>query len=128
MSGPSPTRGGEEETDGLPQPQRFWAVLAIALALIMAVLDSAIANIALPTIARDLHVTEAASIWVVNAYQLAITMSLLPLASLGEIVGYRRVHIAGLALFVVASLLCALSGSLLLLTLARILQGLGRRG
>ena len=114
--------------DGLPQPQRRWAVLAIALALIMAVLDSAIANIALPTIARDLQVTDAASIWVVNAYQLAVTMSLLPLASLGEIVGYRRVHIAGLVLFVVASLLCALSGSLLLLTLARVLQGLGAAG
>ena len=103
-------------------------MLAICLALIMVVLDSAIANIALPTIARDLHVTDAASIWVVNAYQLAITMSLLPLASLGEIVGYRRVHIGGLLLFVVASLLCALSGSLLLLTLARILQGLGAAG
>ncbi len=114
--------------DGLPQPQRRWAVVAIALALIMAVLDSAIANIALPTIARDLQVTDAASIWVVNAYQLAVTMSLLPLASLGEIVGYRRVHIAGLVLFVVASLLCALSGSLLLLTLARVLQGLGAAG
>ncbi len=117
-----------QPSDGLAPPQLYWAVLAIALALIMAVLDSAIANIALPTIARDLHVTEAASIWVVNAYQLAVTMFLLPLASLGEIVGYRRVHICGLALFVVASLLCALSGTLLLLTLARVLQGLGAAG
>ena len=116
------------EADGLPPPQRRWAVLAVLLALIMAVLDSAIANIALPTIARDLHVTDAASIWVVNAYQLAVTMSLLPLASLGEIVGYRRVHIAGLMLFVAASLLCALSGSLPLLTVARVLQGLGAAG
>ncbi len=116
------------ETDGLPSPQLQWAVLAIVLALIMAVLDSAIANIALPTIAHDLHVSDAASIWVVNAYQLAVTMSLLPLASLGEIIGYRRVHIWGLVLFVAASLLCALSGSLMLLTLARILQGLGAAG
>jgi DHA2 family multidrug resistance protein-like MFS transporter len=117
-----------QTTDGLAAPQLHWAALAIALGLIMAVLDSAIANIALPTIARDLQVSEAASIWVVNAYQLAVTMSLLPLASLGEIVGYRRVHIYGLILFVVASLLCALSGSLLLLTLARVLQGLGAAG
>lgn len=114
--------------DGLDPPQRHWAMLAVALALIMAVLDSAIANIALPTIARDLQVTDAASIWVVNAYQLAVTMTLLPLASLGEIVGYRRVHMCGLVLFIAASLLCALSGSLLLLTLARILQGLGAAG
>ena len=115
-------------TDGLPAPQLNWAVLAILMALVMAVLDSAIANIALPTIARDLHVTDADSIWVVNAYQLAVTMFLLPLASLGEIVGYRRIHIYGLALFIVASLLCALSGTLLVLTLARILQGLGAAG
>ncbi len=115
-------------TDGLEPPQLHWAMLAVALGLTMAVLDSAIANIALPTIARDLQVTDAQSIWVVNSYQLAVTMSLLPLASLGEIVGYRRVHIYGLVLFVAASLLCALSGSLTLLSLARVLQGLGAAG
>ncbi len=116
------------EADGLAPPQLYWAALAVALGLVMAVLDSAIANIALPTIAHDLRVTNAASIWVVNAYQLAVTMSLLPLASLGERAGYRRVHIGGLVLFVVASLLCALSGSLLVLTMARVLQGLGAAG
>jgi DHA2 family multidrug resistance protein-like MFS transporter len=115
-------------SDGLAPPKLYWATLAIALGLIMAVLDSAIANIALPTIAHDLAVTDAESIWVVNAYQLAVTMSLLPLAALGEIVGYRRVHIWGLVLFIVASLLCALSGQLLLLTVARVLQGLGAAG
>src|ERR1700759_2286769 len=94
-------------TDGVAASQLPWAVLAIALGLTMAVMDSAIANIALPTIARDLHVTDAESIWVVNSYQLAVTMSLLPLAALAEIVGYRRVHINGLVVFVVASLLCA---------------------
>ena len=117
-----------QDDDGLRPPQRHWAVLAIALGLVMAVLDSAIANIALPTIANDLHVSDAASIWVVNAYQLALTMFLLPLASLGDVLGYRRVHIAGLLVFVAASLLCALSGSLPLLTLARVLQGLGAAG
>jgi DHA2 family multidrug resistance protein-like MFS transporter len=117
-----------DEPDGLESPQRQWAALAVALGLVMAVLDSAIANIALPTIAHDLRVTDAASIWVVNAYQLAVTMSLLPLASLGEVVGYRRVHIGGLVLFVAASLLCALSGTLPLLTVSRILQGLGAAG
>ena len=124
----APSPAHDAPTDGLAPAQLRWAVVAIALGLIMAVLDSAIANIALPTIARDLQVTEAQSIWVVNAYQLAVTMSLLPLASLGEIVGYRRVHMAGLVLFVVASLLCALSGSLPLLTLSRVLQGLGAAG
>lgn len=116
------------ETDGLAGASLTWASIAILLGLVMAVLDSAIANIALPTIAHDLQVTDAASIWVVNSYQLAVTMSLLPLASLGEIIGYRRVHIGGLVLFVAASLFCALSGSLPVLTFARILQGLGAAG
>jgi len=116
------------DTDGLPPPQREWAMLAIGLAIAMAVLDSAIANVALPTIARDLEATPADSVWVVNAYQLVITMLLLPLASLGEIVGYRRIYRVGLAVFTIASLGCALSHSLGMLTLARVLQGVGAAG
>ncbi len=99
----------QRPADGLPVPARYWAILTIALGLVMAVLDGAIANVALPTIARDLQASAASSIWVVNAYQLAVTVSLLPLASLGEIIGYRRVYQAGLAVFTVASLLCARS-------------------
>ena len=114
--------------DGLPLPQRYWAVITIGLAMSMAVIDGAIANIALPTIAIDMHATPSASIWVINAYQLAVTVSLLPLASLGEIHGYRRVYQTGLAVFTLASLACALSGSLTMLTAARVLQGLGAAG
>jgi DHA2 family multidrug resistance protein-like MFS transporter len=117
-----------EHADGLPQPQRNWAILTIGLGLVMAVVDGAIANVALPTIARDLNASPAFSIWIVNGYQLAITISLLPLASLGEIIGYRRVYMAGLLLFTVASLFCALSHTLLLLTVARIVQGFGAAG
>ena len=117
-----------EHADGLPKPQRNWAILTIALGIVMAVMDGAIANVALPTIARDLAASPAFSIWIVNGYQLAITISLLPLASLGEIIGYRRVYLAGLALFTLASLFCALSHTLLLLTVARIVQGFGAAG
>src|SRR5579883_2564835 len=102
--------------DGLPSPRRWWSALAIWLAIAMTVLDSAIANVALPTIARDFGAEPSESIWIVNAYQLAIVTTLLPLASLGEIVGYRRVYRAGLGLFIVASLICALSPSLAMLT------------
>jgi len=116
------------EPDGLPPPQRQWAMLAIGLAIAMAVLDGAIANVALPTIARDLRATPADSVWVVNAYQLVITILLLPLASLGEISGYRRIYRIGLAVFTLASLGCALSASLGLLTLARVVQGVGAAG
>ncbi|WP_257449782.1 MFS transporter [Archangium lipolyticum] len=114
-----------EASDGLPTPRRYWAIAAIVLAISMAVLDGAIANVALPSIARDLNASPAASIWIVNAYQLAIVVSLLPFASLGDIVGYRRVFQAGLLVFTGASLACALSGSLVGLTLARVLQGFG---
>ncbi len=117
-----------EATDGLPLPQRYWAILTIAIAVAMAVLDSAIANIALPTIARDVGASPAASIWVVNAYQLTLTISLLPFSSLGDIFGYRRVYWCGLGLFTLASLGCAASHSLLALTLARVLQGFGAAG
>jgi MFS transporter, DHA2 family, multidrug resistance protein len=117
-----------EHADGLPQPERNWAIFTIALGLVMAVIDGSIANVALPTIARDLNASPAFSIWIVNGYQLAITISLLPLGSLGEIIGYRRVYLAGLVLFTLASLFCALSHTLLLLTVARIVQGFGAAG
>jgi DHA2 family multidrug resistance protein-like MFS transporter len=116
------------EPDGVPLPQRYWAILTIALGLTLAVLDGAIANVALPTIGRDIGASPAASIWVVNAYQLAVTISLLPLASLGDIYGYRRVYQYGLIVFTVASLGCALSDSLVTLTTARIIQGFGAAG
>lgn len=114
--------------DGLPVPQRYWSALAIWLAITLAVLDSAVANVALPTIAREFRVEAHEAIWVVNAYQLAIVASLLPLASLGEIIGYRRVYLTGLALFTVSSVACALSDTLLQLTLARVAQGVGAAG
>ena len=117
-----------EIADGVPWPKRFWAILAQAMVITMSVLDASIANIALPTISADLHVMPADSIWVVNAYQLAITVSLLPLAALGDIVGYRRIYSWGVVVFTIASLACAMSNSLEMLTAARVLQGFGASG
>ena len=114
--------------DGLPVPARYWAVLALALAITLAVIDSAIANVALPTIAEDLHTDPALSIWVVNGYQLAITVSLLPLSSMGDITGYRRIYLGGLVVFTLASLACAFSTSLPMLAAARVIQGFGAAG
>jgi DHA2 family multidrug resistance protein-like MFS transporter len=114
--------------DGLPVPRRYWSIATIALGIIMAVIDGAIANVALPTIAEDLHASPSFSIWIVNGYQLAVVISLLPLASLGEIIGYRRVYLAGLVLFTFASLFCALAHTLVLLTIARVIQGFGAAG
>jgi DHA2 family multidrug resistance protein-like MFS transporter len=114
--------------DGLPTPRRYWALLALALGTSLAVLDGAIANIALPTIARELHSDPATSVWVVNAYQMVIMISLLPFASLAERIGIRPVYLGGLALFTVASLACALSHSLAVLTASRVIQGFGAAG
>jgi len=111
--------------DGLPTPQRYGAIVTIALGIMMAVLDGAIANVALPTIARDLHASPAQSVWIVNAYQIAIVASLLSLSFLGDMLGYRRVYQVGLGLFMLTSAFCALSSSLSMLTLARVLQGFG---
>ncbi len=111
--------------DGLHGGARRLAMLAVALSVLLSVLDYAIANVALPTIAHDIHATPSASIWVINAYQLVSVISLLPLASVGDRVGYGRMCRIGLVLFVAASLLCAASTSLLQLSLARALQGFG---
>ncbi len=97
----------------------------MAIAIFMAVLDGSIANTALPQIARDLHASPAASIWVVNGFQLAVTMSILPFAALGQLRGPARVYRVGIWLFIAGSLACACSRSLTVLVLARVFQGFG---
>jgi MFS transporter, DHA2 family, multidrug resistance protein len=114
--------------DGLPANLRGWAAAAIFTSIAMASLDTAIANIALPTIAADLHVGPADVIWMVNVYQIALVATMLPLAALGEIVGHHRIYLGGLLLFTVASLACAWAWSLPSLLTARVLQGLGASG
>ena len=111
--------------DGLPTPAPLLVGGGIWLALTMAVLDGAIANVALPVIARELGASPAASVWIINAYQLTITVLLLPLAALGDRIGYKCIYIPGLALFTIGSVGCALGGTLTLLIAARVFQGIG---
>jgi DHA2 family multidrug resistance protein-like MFS transporter len=101
------------------------AVAAVLAAMVLVVLDAAIVNVALPTIAATLQVTPAMSVWVVTSYQAALVMALLPAAALGEAYGSRRIFAAGVALFTASSLLCALSPTLPWLVASRVLQGLG---
>lgn len=115
-------------TDGLPPGQRWPALAAVGIAVAMSVLVGSIANVALPTIADDFGVTPAESIWVVNAYQLAVTVSLLPFSSLGDVYGHRRVYCWGLILYTGASLVCAIAPDLPVLVAARVVQGLGGAG
>ena len=113
-----------------PPPRRFdarerRALAAIFLAAALASLDIAIANTALPSIATAVNASPADSIWVVNAYQLAVVAVLLPFAALGDRIGPRRVYLGGMAAFVLASLGCALADTLATLAAARAVQGIG---
>lgn len=105
-----------DTTDGLPNPRRIWAVIAASLALIMSVLDANIVNVVLPTLSREFGTSPSTTIWVMNAYQLAITVSLLSFSSLGDIYGYHKVFLSGVAVFCVTSLICVLSTSFWMLT------------
>jgi DHA2 family multidrug resistance protein-like MFS transporter len=113
------------ERDGLPPGARRWAMFSVGIGVGMASLDTAIANTALPAIAEQLRITPADSVWIVNVYQLAMVATLLPFAALGEVAGFRRVCLFGVALFTVASLACALAWSLPSLVVARLFQGVG---
>jgi DHA2 family multidrug resistance protein-like MFS transporter len=100
------------------------AVVATTIGTIITMMDQTIVNTALPTIAHDVRTTASASIWVINAYQLALTVGIVPLASVGDIVGYVRLYRVGLIVFVLASLACVFSQTLEMLVVARFVQGI----
>jgi DHA2 family multidrug resistance protein-like MFS transporter len=120
-----PAQKDIEAETGLRQPRRGIAITAVLASMALVVLDAAIANVALPTIARSLLVTPALSVLVVTAYQAALLMALLPCAALGESLGFRRTFNLGVATFTAGSVLCAVSPSLPWLLAARFTQGLG---
>jgi len=111
--------------DGLPGAARRLAMIAVMTATAMAVLDGTIVNVALPSIARALDVSAAETIWVANGYLLAAAMTLMTFAALANRVGFRALFVGGLTVFSLASLGCALSSSLEMLTAMRVLQGVG---
>ena len=112
--------------DGITDARkRALAVATITIGLTMSVLTNSMTNLALPYIAQDLKISAESSIWIVNASQIALMVSLLPVAALADIVGYRHVYRTGLLLFSLASLGCALAPSLHWLIAARVVQGLG---
>ena len=116
---------GNLEWDGLHRPRIYYAVISIFCGIFLSVVDGNICNVALPTIAQQLGVSSADSIWVVNAFQLVIMMTLLPFSTLGELYSYKKVYLGGVAVFTVASVFCTLSRSLPMLIASRAFQGLG---
>lgn len=106
-------------------PNQYLAVVAVLAAIMMGVLDGTVMNVALPTLSKDFGVTPSDIIWVVNAYQLVVTMMLLGFAAIGDVFGYRRVFLFGVSVFVTASALCAMSSSFEMMVASRVLQGIG---
>ncbi len=113
----------KEKTSAFTHP--YLAVVAVLAAIMMGVLDGTIMNVALPTLSKEFDVSESNVIWVVNAYQLVVTMMLLSFAAMGDVYSYRRIFLIGVSIFVPASIACALSTSFEMLVTARIFQGLG---
>ena len=108
---------GNLEWDGLHRPRIYYAVISIFCGIFLSVVDG--------NIAQQLGVSSADSIWVVNAFQLVIMMTLLPFSTLGELYSYKKVYLGGVAVFTVASVFCTLSHSLPMLIASRAFQGLG---
>ncbi len=114
--------------DGLPAPARYRAMAVILLGIAISVLDASLINLALPDIARDFGRPASDAIWIVNAYQLGVLTLLLPCAALGDMLGYRRVYLGGVAVLLLGSVGCLLAGNLPTLVAARALQGMGAAG
>ena len=104
---------------------RWLALYVLCLASLMIVLDVTIVNVALPSIRQDLGFSQTKLAWVVNGYLLTYGGFLLLGGRLGDLFGHRRLFLAGIALFTVASLACGLAGSQSVLIGARTVQGLG---
>jgi DHA2 family multidrug resistance protein-like MFS transporter len=121
----APASDGGPAADGLPFPRRYWAIAAISFGTAVLVLDGAIANVALPTIARELGVTNGVVTNVVTIYQLVLVMVLLPFSSLGDRVGHRRLYQYGQVLFMISSALCLFASNFAVLLVLRAVQAIG---
>jgi EmrB/QacA subfamily drug resistance transporter len=105
--------------------RKWWTLIAVSVAVFMLLLDITVVNVALPSIREDLDASFTDLQWVIDAYALTLAAFVLTAGSLADRLGRRRLFAAGLAIFSVASLLCALAPDPLFLNLARALQGVG---
>ena len=105
--------------------KKWWTLGALSFALFMIMLDNTVVNVALPSIKRDLGISQSELEWTVAAYALTFASLLLTGGKLGDLVGRRLIFIIGLVVFTVSSLLCGLSGSAAELIGARAVQGVG---
>ncbi|MEO5494220.1 MAG: MFS transporter [Sphingomonas sp.] len=115
-------------SDGLPLPRRYGAIGALCCGTALIIIDGGIANVALPSIARDLRVDSSSVVSIVTIYQLMLVMLLLPFAGLGERIGLKRMYQTGQLIFTVATLLCFFAKSLPFLLIVRAAQAIGAAG
>jgi EmrB/QacA subfamily drug resistance transporter len=104
---------------------RWVALVVLCAGMLMIILDQTIVNVALPTIQSDLGFSQSSLAWVINAYLIALGGLLLLAGRMGDLLGRKRVFLAGLALFTLASLLCGVSQTEAMLIGARFVQGVG---
>src|SRR5260221_14742698 len=102
---------------------RWLALVVLCAGMLMIILDQTIVNVALPSMQRDLGFSQSSLAWVVNAYLIPFGGLLLLAGRLGDLIGRKRVFMAGLAVFTAASFLCGTSGSQGMLIVARLIQG-----
>ena len=105
--------------------QRRWILVAVILASAITNIDESVVNIALPAIAKDQATSTAVIQWVFNAYMLCLAAFLLAGGAAGDQLGRRRIFIAGIAIFAIASVWCGISANLTQLIIGRVLQGVG---
>lgn len=110
---------------GITSRRRWIALIVVCLAMLMNALDSSIVNVALPSIQRDLHFSQANLTWVVDAYLIAFGSFLLLAGRLGDLLGRKKVFLSGVALFTLSSLVCSIAQNQATLITARFFQGMG---
>lgn len=125
MSSPAITPAIPPSTPAVSSVRRTLSMVAILLCTLMATIDASIVNVALPRLARSLHVGPAETVWVATAFLLAVSCAVPATAALGDQIGRRRLFLIGVPVFTLASLGCALAPSLGLLVTFRVVQGLG---
>src|SRR5271165_4835811 len=105
--------------------RKWWTLITVCTAIFMLLLDITVVNVALPDIQRSLNASFSSLQWVIDAYALTLAAFLLTAGVVGDMYGRREVFAIGLAVFTLASLLCGLSTTSLMLDLARAVQGVG---
>ena len=107
--------------------RKWWTLGAVSLGLFMIMLDNTVVNVALPSIELELGLSLSELEWVVTGYALTFAAFMLTGGKLADLLGRRRVFVAGLVVFTAASLACGLAGSADMLIGARVVQGIGAR-